>query len=183
MKGDETEDETTLQCDPSDGIVVSVTNVQALVVRVPAYTLWIIELCLISSTIRKAFSCTSQSCDLLWCIYVSMAFDTFWSCLYLSGIFLYIFLVTYLQSDSRTPPAELCPLLPLSLPWRGALRHQLPMSSEVESLACHPAAQLKWNIVNHLWPFWGYKLRWYTFSKYLDELEEWAGEVQLHSSH
>ena len=55
MKGDETEDETTLQCDPSDGIVVSVTNVQALVVRVPAYTLWIFELCLISSTIRKAF--------------------------------------------------------------------------------------------------------------------------------
>ena len=66
------EDETTLQCDPSDGIVATVTNVQALVVRVPAYTSWIIELCLISSTVRKAFSCTSQRCDLLWCIYVSM---------------------------------------------------------------------------------------------------------------
>ena len=71
------EDETTLQCDPSDGIVASVTKVQALVVRVPAYTIWIAELCLISSTVRKAFSCTSQRCDLLWCIYVSMAFDTF----------------------------------------------------------------------------------------------------------
>ena len=49
------EDETTLQCDPSDGIVETVTNVQALVVRVPAYTIWITEICLISSTVRRAF--------------------------------------------------------------------------------------------------------------------------------
>ena len=71
------EDETTLQCDPSDGIAVGVTKVQTLVVRVPAYTLWIIELCLISSTIRKAFSWTSQQCDFLWYIYVNTASETF----------------------------------------------------------------------------------------------------------
>ena len=75
--------------------------------------------------------------------------------IYLSGIFFHLLLVTYLQSNSRTPSAEVCPLLPLSFPWRGALVHQLPTFSQVEDLACHPAAtQLRWwNNVNHLWPF------------------------------
>ena len=85
------EDETTLQCDPSDGIVETVTNVQALVVRVPAYTLWIIELCLILSTVHKAFSCTSQGCDLLCFIkcqhgfwYILIMFISIWN-LFLSA--------------------------------------------------------------------------------------------------
>ena len=60
--------------------------------------------------------------------------------IYLSGILFFLLLVTYLQWNSRTLSPELGPLLALSLPWRGALRHQLPMSSQAEDLACHPAA-------------------------------------------
>ena len=96
-------EETTLQSDPSDGIVVSVTNVQALVARVPAYTLWIIELCLISSTIRKAFSCTSQSCDLLWCIYVRMAILIMYIYIYLVSFSIYYWSLTCNQIVALHP--------------------------------------------------------------------------------
>ena len=92
--------------------------------------------------------------------------------IYLSGILFFLLLVTYLQWNSRTPSSELCPLLPLSFPWRGALVHQLPTSSQAEDLACHPAAQLRWwwNTVNHLWPLRGRKLE----VIYLRQVLGWA---------
>ena len=95
-----------------------------------------------------------------------------------SSIWYLFYLVTYLHLNSCTPSAELCPLLTLSLPERRAPGYQLPMFVQVGDLACYPAAQLRWwNNVNHLWPFWGCKVRWYTFAKCLYEIKEWAGEV------
>ena len=182
MKGDETEDETTLQCDPSDGIVETVTNVQALVVRVPAYTSWIIELCLISSTVRKAFSCSSQRCDLLWCIYVSMFLIMY--IFYLVSFSIYFWSLTCNQIFAlyRLSLVLCCHCLCLGGDHWGiscqcllklrillVIQQQHNWDDEIMLIICDHSEDVNW--------------RWYTFAKCLDELEEWAGEVQLHPSH
>ena len=73
--------------------------------------------------------------------------------------------------------------------------HCLCLGGEHWGISCQRSLKLRILLViqQHNWDdetmlvicdhFWGCKLRWYTFAKCLDELEEWAGEIQLHPSH